>query len=403
MTISIPESPYATQLAQGFRGLRFARVLEREFELEFARQNLPRMQLGFAGAAGLYFLFTLLRLRVESGTAADYGLVLRMVAVGGMLLPLVGSLIRPLRPFVTSFVLLGYAALAMMLTGVEIVANRYGVERHYEGLILVSFHIYVFGGLLLRPALIAGAFVLLAYGIGGAFGGLAGREWGYQLLFIGLTHVIGGGALYFLERLERENFLRRKLFGVLATHDGLTGMLNRMAFFGQAERLLRQAARDKVAIGVVMIDIDHFKAYNDHYGHLEGDACLRAVANGVREEFKRPMDVFARYGGEEFIGLWYDIQPQALRSLGDQVRARVQALRIAHSEAPSGRVTVSVGAIACIPNEGEPLVALIKRADAVLYEAKERGRNRVVIEVLPSAAGGTATRSRRAPTVSDAG
>jgi GGDEF domain-containing protein len=325
---AIPDSPYAAQLQQGFANLRFVRALEREFQAEFREQHLVRMRTGFAVAVVLYAVFLLLRMRVESGPVEAWSLMLRGSIIGAMLVALVASFVRALQPVLHLVVVATYAVFAVGVTGIEVVAHRYGVDRHYEGLILVSFHVYVFGGLLLRPALVAGALIFVSYLVGGALGGLAGKEWGYQLLFIALTHIIGAGAMYSSERLERDNFLRRRLFGVLASHDGLTGLTNRMAFFQQFERVLRHAAREKAVVAVVLADIDYFKNYNDRYGHLEGDACLRAVAQALREEFRRPLDLIGRYGGEEFIGLWYDVQPQSLRAMADQLRAAVQALKI---------------------------------------------------------------------------
>lgn len=401
--LNLPESPYAAQLAQGFRSLRFARALEREFEAEYTAQHLTRLRVGLAVAIALYGLFVLLRLRAETGPAGELILQLRTGAIGGLLLTLALSYVPPLRGLLPLVTLASYVGFGAAITGVEVVAHRHGIDRHYEGLILLSFHLYMFSGLLFRPALAAGGCILLGYALGGWAGGLVGKPWAYELLFLGLTHVIGGAALYSMERVERDNFLRRRLFGVLATQDGLTGLYNRMAFFQQFERSARQAARENVPIGVVLFDIDHFKSYNDRYGHLEGDNCLRRVANAVREEFRRPLDAIARYGGEEFVGIWYDAPPQSVRSLAEQVRAAVQALRITNGDAPSGRVTVSVGAIVCRPSEDEPLLALIKRADKALYEAKEKGRNRVVVEVLASAAQLPLASVRRAPTISDAG
>jgi len=401
-SISLPESPYASQLREGFPSLRFARALEREFREEFAIHHLPRLRAGFGVAAFLYIVFLLVRLKAETGPVQDWGVMLRSVAVGSMLLTLGASYLERLRALLPVITVTSYAAFALALTAIEVLSHRYHVDRHYEGLILVSFHLYVFSGLLLRPALLAGGFIFLAYLIGGAVGGLASKAWGYQLLFIALTHVIGGVALYSIERLERDSFLRRGLFGTLATQDGLTGLFNRMAFFQQFERNVRQSARERVCIGVMLLDVDHFKAFNDRYGHLEGDVCLRAVAGALRNEFRRPMDLVGRYGGEEFVGFWHDIQPQSLRSMADQVRGAVQALRIAHRDAPSGRVTASVGAIALVPGEGEPVTELVRRADEALYEAKEKGRNRVVAVVLPSASA-PLVRGRRAPTISEAG
>jgi diguanylate cyclase (GGDEF)-like protein len=400
---TLADSPYAAQLQAGFRTLRFAPALEREFEAEFAERHLMRLRVGFGIAIALYLLFTLLRLRAESGAAEEWGLALRVAAIGAMGFTLVATAFRRLRPALPWLVVATYAVFAAGVTGTEIVARRYDLPRHYEVLFLLSFHVYVFSGLLMRPALVAGTLVFTAYLVGGWLGGLAHKAWGSELLFIGLTHLLGVAALYSFERVERDGFLRRRLLGVIATHDNLTGLFNRIAFFQHLERTVRQAAREGVSVGVVLLDIDYFKAYNDRYGHLEGDACLRAVAGAIRDEFRRPFDAVGRYGGEEFIGLWYDVQSQSLRSMGDQLRAAVQALRIGHDDSPIGRVTASIGAVACRPREDESVRALVEQADRALYEAKEKGRNRVVVEILASARFTGRAGGRRAPTLSDAG
>lgn len=398
--IAVPDSPYAVQLQQGFRGLRFVRALEQEFVTEFVAQHRTRMRMGFAVAIVMYTAFLLVRLGAEPGPAGQWIFALRVGVIGAMVLAYLASFVNRLQAVMPALVLLTYAVFAVGVTGIEVVAHRAGLDRHYEGLILVSFHVYVFSGLLMRPALAIGGFIFLSYVIGGALGGLVGKTWAYQVLFIALTQIIGAAASYSMERIERDSFLRRKLFGVLATHDGLTGLLNRMAFFTQFERVARHAAREGRALGLVLFDIDHFKKYNDQYGHLEGDACLRAVAQAAQGEFKRSLDVLARYGGEEFVGLWHDVQPHAVRLMAEGLRGAVEALRIPHRGSPHGRVTISIGAVTCIPREDESLVELIKRADEALYKAKDKGRNTVIAEIMPSALNPPDAQGRRAPTLS---
>jgi diguanylate cyclase (GGDEF)-like protein len=357
---SLPESPYALQLREGFRNLKFGRALEREFREEFAIHHLPRMRVGFAVIVVVYLLFALVRLKVETGVMEQSGLILRAIVIGAMALTLAASYVERLRFVLPAFVVVSYAAFAIAATAIEAMLFKLKLHQHYEGLILLSFHLYVFGGLLFRPALGAGAMIFLTYLIGGWAGGLAAKQgWGYQVFFVAVTQLIGIVALYSIERLERDSFLRRGLFGTLATQDGLTGLFNRMAFFQQMERNLRQSARERVCVGVMLLDVDHFKAYNDRYGHLAGDETLRAVAGALRSEFRRPMDLVARYGGEEFVGFWHDIQPASLRSMADQVRGAVQALRIPHRDSSSGRVTASVGAVALVPSESESLLELV--------------------------------------------
>ena len=401
--ITPPESPYALQLREGFRDLRFVRALEREFRDEFSIHHQPRLRAGFAIVVVVYLVFAVVRYRVETGSMQDWGLILRAIVIGSMSLTLAASYFERMRFVLPLFAVLSYVTFAIVATAIEALLFRLKLHTHYEGLILVSFHLYVFSGLLFRPALAAAASMFVIYVIGSIAGGLTAKAgWGYQVFFVGVTQVIGITALYSIERLERDSFLRRGLFGTLATQDGLTGLFNRLAFFQQLERNVRQGARERVCVGVMLLDVDHFKAFNDRYGHVQGDICLRAIAGALRNEFKRPMDLVARYGGEEFVGYWHDIQPQSLRGLADQVRGAVQALRIAHRDAPSGRVTASVGAVALVPVEGEALSDLVQRADEALYEAKEKGRNRVVTLLLPSAAA-PSSRGRRAPTITKEG
>jgi diguanylate cyclase (GGDEF)-like protein len=399
----LPESPYAIQLREGFDNLRFSRALEQGFRDEFAIHHQARLRAGFGVAAALYLVFMAVRFKAEAGPMQEWGLILRAITIGSLLLTIAASYVTRLRGLLPVFAVLTYATFAVAVTAIEVLSRRHGVDMHYEGLILVSFHLYVFSGLLLRPALVAGACIFATYLVGGSAGGLASKAWAYQLFFVAVTHIIGGVALYSIEHLERESFLRRGLLGTLATQDGLTGLLNRITFSQQLERRVRQAARDRVCVGVMLLDVDHFKAYNDRYGHVAGDHCLRAVAGALRHEFRRPMDMVARYGGEEFVGYWHDIQPQSLRSLADQVRGAVQALRIVHRDTPGGRVTASIGAIALVPAENEGLSDLIQRADEALYEAKEQGRDRAVTLLLPSAAAPSSRGGRRAPTITREG
>ena len=403
MSEGASERPYQDQLAAGYRGMRFARPLESEFHDEFTERHLWRTRAAFAVAIVLFGLFLLIRLRADFGPGGALSLKLRVMFIGAMALVVVATFVRPARFLLPWLTLLAYACFAAGVTGLEIAGRRYGLEHHYEGMILGSFHLYLFSGLLFRKALAGGIAMFLIVAIGGLAGGLASRPWAFELMFIGLALLLGAAALYSIERVERDSFLKRRIYAEIATTDALTGLFNRLAFFEQFERLAAQAARDRLWMAVALLDVDHFKPYNDRYGHVRGDACLREVARALKGEFRRPSDMVGRYGGEEFIGLFYDVRPDAVRALGEQLRAAVQALRIEHLGAPTGRVTVSVGVVAFQANEGEALAASVQRADRALYEAKERGRNRVVVDVKPAASAAVPPRGRREPTVSDAG
>lgn len=381
--VVILDSPYAAQLEQGFRSLRFTtRELEQAFRAEYAELNLPRMRTGFFLACGLYIFFLLVRLLTESGPAAALGFMLRSAIIGMMLLTLVISY-TPARRGLLPLTFASYVVFGCGVTAIELVGHHYGLDRHYEGLIFVTIHAYVFSGMVFRQAFTAALCIFASYAIGGWLGGLAGKVWAYELFFIGLLNSLGAAALYQMERVERDNFLQRNLLKEMAGRDGLTGLHNRSAFLDHFGAVLKQAAREQRTLGVLILDFDYFKQYNDSYGHLEGDAILSRVALTVRNEFRRPLDLFARYGGEEFVGLWYDIDPQRLQPLARAVRDSVAAMMIPHQASPHKKITATVGAIAFRPKRGESLLNLIRLADAELYEAKAAGRNLVQTRILP--------------------
>ncbi|MGG7605026.1 diguanylate cyclase domain-containing protein [Massilia sp. BKSP1R2A-1] len=161
--------------------------------------------------------------------------------------------------------------------------------------------------------------------------------------------------------------------------DGLTGIANRRHFDVALDRELRRAQRNGGALSLLLMDIDSFKAYNDHFGHQEGDACLTTVAQALAAMLKRPADVAARYGGEEFAAILPDTTLEQARAHANAIRAHVASLNLPHAPAAvRPYVTLSIG-VAAFDKDGlvEP-AALIEAADKALYAAKRGGRDRVV-------------------------
>lgn len=161
-----------------------------------------------------------------------------------------------------------------------------------------------------------------------------------------------------------------------ALADGLTGLYNRRWLNNKLHPLVLRAHRDRQPFSLFMVDVDHFKRYNDHNGHGAGDQALRAVAAAIQGNV-RPLDLAARYGGEEFCVVLPYTAARGAKLVGDRLRELIERLKI---ESDCGEllpgVTVSIG-IACLV-EGESAEQLLARADAALYEAKDAGRNRVV-------------------------
>jgi diguanylate cyclase (GGDEF)-like protein/PAS domain S-box-containing protein len=181
----------------------------------------------------------------------------------------------------------------------------------------------------------------------------------------------------------------------LAIEDSLTGLANRRRFDERLKEEWARAYRDRSSLGLLMIDVDHFKAYNDEYGHPAGDACLRVVAKIIAAEVQRVGDLAARYGGEEFAMLLPSTDAAGCARVGERIRNAVHDAGLVHATNPTGPcVTVSVGGAACRPavERTAGTGSLLEAADRALYAAKDAGRDRLmmsgeVMNLLPKASG----------------
>jgi diguanylate cyclase (GGDEF)-like protein len=160
--------------------------------------------------------------------------------------------------------------------------------------------------------------------------------------------------------------------------DGLTGVHNRRFFDERVNAEMGRAIRNQTALSLIMLDVDFFKRYNDHYGHQAGDDCLRRVASTLKNSLMRAGDHVARYGGEEFVCLLPDTDYTGAMQLAEAIRNEIRGLQIEHAESSvAPYVTVSLG-VGCKPaNLHGSAMTLISLADTQLYKAKEQGRNRI--------------------------
>lgn len=176
-----------------------------------------------------------------------------------------------------------------------------------------------------------------------------------------------------LELKHYRDVLRR-----LSTLDGLTGIANRRRFDEALEAEWRRGQRGAAPISMLLADIDCFKAYNDRYGHLAGDECLRRVARTIEANVRRPADLVARWGGEEFAVLLPDTSHDGAVRVAEAIRGAVEALALPHRASSVARiVTLSLGAATLITDSDLPCTDLVQLADDALYSAKRGGRNRV--------------------------
>ncbi|MCB1568993.1 MAG: diguanylate cyclase [Xanthomonadales bacterium] len=180
-------------------------------------------------------------------------------------------------------------------------------------------------------------------------------------------------------RLKRRGDLLEKLVML----DGLTMIPNRRAFDEICQREWRRSLRNRTPLAALMIDIDHFKHFNDHYGHRAGDECLIAVASALSQGPRRPGDFVARYGGEEFAAVLADTGHEGALQLGEHLREQVVQLQLPHQHSEvATHVTVSIGVASAVASPMNTIESLFEAADHALYQSKHQGRNRVTAAEL---------------------
>ncbi|GAB4464508.1 MAG: hypothetical protein OHK0037_18580 [Elainellaceae cyanobacterium] len=181
------------------------------------------------------------------------------------------------------------------------------------------------------------------------------------------------------KQIELELQAANEKLEILANLDGLTQLANRRRWDACLEQEWRRCAREQQPLSVLLCDVDYFKRYNDAYGHLAGDDCLRQIARAIAHSAKRPADLVARYGGEEFSILLPNTTAAGAAQIAEMIQAAVYDLSIAHRQSDiSDRITLSIGIASVIPHPEVPPETLLNEADSALYLAKQQGRNQTV-------------------------
>ena len=181
------------------------------------------------------------------------------------------------------------------------------------------------------------------------------------------------------KQIEEQLVRLQKEFEELSFKDGLTGVANRRMFDSVLEAEWVNARRCNQPLSLVMLDIDYFKQYNDHYGHIQGDDCLKRVAEVLSSAATRSRDFFARYGGEEFVLVLPETDSEAAHKIAERCRNLIFKEQIAHEKSTVGQIlTISLGIGTIVPTHKDDPKSFIQRVDRQLYLAKERGRNCIV-------------------------
>jgi diguanylate cyclase (GGDEF)-like protein len=375
----VGSNTYADQLAVGFRRLRFSSPLENEY-LGFVRADrfeLQRTALG--GAILLWTAFAVVDQLIIHTQERWWMLAIRVLVLAFLLTCAVLLVQRKHTHLLNILSIACVSALGLGAAAVVAIAHRVDLYFPYEGLLLVCMAGYFLVGLRLSEALISPLLMLTGYLLFELMVGISTPILLNNLLFLLFGNVIGIVGCYLLEYKSREHFLVSRLMRVLAEHDSLTGLHNRRSFNRQLERLWRLAQREEAGLAMLICDVDFFKRYNDHYGHLGGDGVLQQIGHLLSGAGRRPLDMSVRLGGEEFAVLLYDISIEEACLRAEQLRADLERLHIPHVGSEMAQtVTMSIGVACMHPAQGGALAQLYECADKALYRAKSHGRNQVM-------------------------
>jgi diguanylate cyclase (GGDEF)-like protein len=364
--------------------LRFAPEAEAEFRTYFVQRSLARARWATAIYLALVAVVTAINMRGSMAPLAEalqqpiY--LLRLgVACPALVLILAATVIPELQrhyQWITAVAVIVTGMSVMVISGIAAAA---GLPQFQMGDVLVVVYATLFLGLLFRAVLIVASALMLSFVGVGLFLGVSTDHLIFASSVVFATTLMSVLSALRMERLLRANFIENRLLNDIAERDGLTGLYNRRMFDNLTTRLWLQAQRDQAALQVILVDIDHFKAYNDLYGHQAGDTCIRRVASIIARAAKRPLDFCARYGGEEFALVLYAPSGADPTSLPEQIRRDIMSLDIPHANADgTPMLTVSIGSATAQPDTKRSLAGLIQTADEALYRAKQGGRNQVV-------------------------
>jgi diguanylate cyclase (GGDEF)-like protein len=377
----LPQSVYAQQLQRGFGTLRFDAPLEAEFRAASRAELAPQIRRNLWLGVAFVIAFSLLtHLVIDTADSRKMDLIRMLLFCPLLALALVVTYSRAYERIFPLVCLIGAPIFGIGVAVIAVLAAQSGVSL-LSTVVMVSIFVYLMLGMLFRPALGTGLAICVAYILAARLASLPGTQLFIDASMLLFTNVVGAMSCYTLERANRTNFLEERLLIEAASLDGLTGIHNRRVFDEHINRIWPQALRDKAPLALLLVDIDHFKAFNDHYGHQAGDECLKQVARCLSRCARRPLDVTARYGGEEFAVVLYEAGRDHVEEAARRIQAEIEALAVKHEASPfaSRRLTVSIGAACIEPVAGRSQYGFIQLADEALYAAKERGRDCVVI------------------------
>ncbi len=357
-------SAYQQQLKAGFRFLRFSPALEEEYRDLHRANNKVRQWASIA--IGMITIVLLIPMDIK-GMPNEIQSLYYFIRVGMSIpllllvfsfhfIPAMTRFIQPTSVLVILWIALGNIAL-------DIASNNVGFNFAYEGVFIVIMISLFMAGLRFQIACVGPLVTMLAMWIASAYFLPDSRHTSLKVFYVTAISFCGMVGAYTIEYQFRNSFIQHAIVQHMAIKDGLTGLFNRSEAIKKLDFLLEYARREQKPISLLLADVDHFKLYNDHYGHLKGDDCLRDIGGALNSCCKRPLDFAARMGGEE-------------SKLSRYVHDAIAVLAIPHEASETAPlVTLSAGYCRVIPNAKSTINQLINTVDESLYRAKNSGRN----------------------------
>ena len=373
----LPDSPAAGELRRGFRWLRFEQALEAQFRALTVSERLAEIRVGIGIALALVLAFSFLdRLIIEGEALVFVNRVERWLIAPLLAIALVSVHTRGAKGNLRWVARLAAAAIGLGMVACQLSIYEAGIHVILPGIILTVLYIYFFPAFFFFEAALVNAVILAGYLTAAWLLHVSGALLVYDGCVLVFANMIGASVSYAFETTRRTSFLESLLLNELVANDGLTGIHNRRMFDEHINVTWQQAIREKQRMALLLVDIDCFKLYNDHYGHQKGDECLRAVAATLKRSARRPLDFTARYGGEEFAVVLYSPTRDYVAELPIVIQDAIAALAIAHAASTcAAHLTVSIGVAYVQPGTQRSMQGFIQLADEALYEAKDQGRN----------------------------
>ncbi len=385
-------------LADGFRWMTFPARLEHAFVQDMGPQRA--IKLALAALNGLV-VFGGMLISDALMTPQDLPLAAAL-RMGAFMLLVLGSLMALRRwrhPTLNEWAVPAVSMAACCITGYLAYtgSNPLAYTKLVELLVVIAYAT-VFARFWPMVALGVGAAAVHAVVMLNVSDALGSLKLGTTLLLI-TTVSFAWYACYVRERNDRMSYLldvreqglrhslkaNNERLATAARTDALTGAANRRAFDEFLTQSWQRCQTEGKALALLMVDVDHFKAFNDRYGHQAGDLCLQTVAQAIDHGLRRPVDLLARWGGEEFAVLLTDADAASATPVAERIRQAVEACALPHAGSSCALVvTVSIGLATLRPGEGEQPSALLRLADQRLYRAKTEGRNRVCADDGPA-------------------